>query len=99
MQNYGTEVRRRDNPDYWTKQWCANLPEGLIVVDDVRFLNEAEAVKKMGGIIVRLTRPDIKNGGNHQSETEQRQIGYDYIFEAEVGRPEQIHAALDIIVV
>ena len=98
MQSYGTEVRRKDDPDYWTNQWSATLPEGMVVVDDVRFRNEAEAVKSMGGIIVRLTRPDIRNGGDQQSETEQRDIADDYIFETEVGKPEQIYAALDFIV-
>lgn len=106
MQNYGTEVRRKDNTNYWTDKWKQRLrllsviePGKHIVVDDCRFLNEAEAIKKMGGIIVRLTRPDIADGGTHVSETEQNAIAYDYTMECPQGQPEAIHAELDKLVV
>lgn len=71
MQNYGTEVRRSGDPDYWTRRWKDTLPDGNVVVDDVRFMNEAEAVREAGGIIVRIERSDISFGGHHSSETEQ----------------------------
>lgn len=84
MQNYGTEVRRGDNPDYWVNIWKQNVDKAVnidrdhVVCDDVRFLNEAKAVKDMGGVIVRIVRPDITDTGSHQSEVEMDQIEADY---------------------
>lgn len=101
MQNYGTEVRRGDNDSYWTDQWkeaVENCSSSHIVVDDVRFLNEAEAVKEQGGIIVRLTRPDISTGGDHSSETEQLQIVADHTIECEAGGHGALYNALDKII-
>lgn len=99
MQNYGTQVRRGDRDLYWVEQWvngCLALPK--IVVDDVRFLNEAEAVKKLGGILIRLTRPDITSGGTHSSETNQLEIVADHTIECKAGEHETLYAALDKII-
>ena len=49
------------------------LPAG-VVISDVRFLNEFNAIKKMGGKMWRLTRLDAGlsgDAGQHVSETEQ----------------------------
>lgn len=47
----------------------AKNPEDLIVViDDCRFANEAEWVRKLGGDVVRLTRDGITYSGEHSSE-------------------------------
>lgn len=90
LQNYGTEVRRRDDENYWAKQWKSKAYSELlrgnsVVVDDVRFLNEAEAVRELGGIIVRLTRPDITTTGSHQSELEMDAIVPDHVIETQPG--------------
>ena len=98
MQNYGTDVRRKDDPNYWVKQWeyaYADLHPTDVVVDDVRFLNEAEAIRKMGGKIIRIVRSDIQNGGSHVSETEQDQIVPDYTIEVAEGDLEGLRAKLD----
>ena len=104
MQNYGTEVRRRENPDYWVNDWMftvakENYPfKQNIVTDDVRFLNEAKAVKDAGGTIIRLVRPDITTGGEHTSETEQLQIVADYTIELIPGDKEALYKELDAII-
>ncbi len=90
MQEYGTEVRRGDSPSYWTDQWKIKVEKALaegkhVVVDDVRFLNEAEAVKKMGGVIVRISRTDLKDTDTHASEMEMDQIVPNYKFEVGPG--------------
>lgn len=78
LQNYGTEVRRRDDENYWVNKWEQRKPlNGDIVVDDCRFLNEAEAIKRHGGIIIKIDRPGYI-GDEHQSETEQDQIKEDF---------------------
>lgn len=98
MQNYGTEVRRRDDDEYWCQQWQNALPEGNVVVDDVRFQNEAERVIDEGGILIRIKRSDVQTGGNHSSETEQDSIQCDYEIWTEKGEFEPLYDALDDIV-
>ena len=99
MQNYGTDVRRKDSDSYWTDQWLKGSTDMKnIVVDDVRFLNEAEAVRNQGGILIRLTRPDIVTGGTHASETEQMEIVVDHTINCEPGDHEDLYQKLDAIV-
>jgi len=97
MQNYGTEVRRGDDPDYWVHQWVNNRPEGLIVTDDVRFLNEAQAIKDCGGTLIRITRDDITDGGSHASETETNSIQVDHTIVAKQGDLEGMYKRIDDI--
>ena len=39
-----------------------------MIADDVRFANEAAAVRALGGIVVRLERPGIESWTSHASE-------------------------------
>jgi hypothetical protein len=85
LQEYGTEVRRADDPDYWVDAWLYKANElkraGItkIVVDDVRFRNEAHIVWDEDGTIIRITRPDYEESGDtHTSETEQASIAADH---------------------
>lgn len=65
LQEYGTEVRRADDEDYWVKQWsemvhrlCHQMHGAArIVACDLRFENEAHAIKAFHGVTVRVTRP------------------------------------------
>jgi len=73
LQWYGTDYRRKQDPDYWTKRmqdqirktpWCA--------IDDVRFPNEAKLISKLGGIVIAIEPfPGWRAGpnANHLSET------------------------------
>ena len=58
------------------KKECNHFPNWLI--SDVRFLNEAKAIKDRGGKIIKIKSP-VNDVGNHQSETELEQIEADYI--------------------
>lgn len=47
------------HPDYWTRRWQAAFrrqPKG-VVVDDVRFPAEAEALRRLGFRVIRLAAP------------------------------------------
>lgn len=58
MQTLGTEWGRKINPDAWLNVWRSQLPaSGLVVVPDVRFENEAAAIRGLGGILIHVTRP------------------------------------------
>lgn len=57
LQWWGTDYRRWQDPDYWVKSlrcWLHNHVEASVVVDDVRFPNEADLIHEMGGLLVRL---------------------------------------------
>jgi hypothetical protein len=43
-------------------------PENFWIITDVRFPNEANAIKKRGGVLIRIDRPGIESS-NHASET------------------------------
>ena len=88
QQKHGTEVRRGQDKDYWVKKWIhkyQNMFSDNVVVDDVRFFNEVEAIKNMGGIVVRVERDDIKDTGDHASETELDGYEADFTIKAEKG--------------
>lgn len=61
LQAYGTEVRRADDPLYWVRAWeemvrleVERHPVARIVSTDMRFRNEAEAIRRLGGFLVRI---------------------------------------------
>jgi hypothetical protein len=67
--------------DLWVRLWefkvSGLLGSGIqhVVVDDVRFLNEANSINEMGGYLVRVIRPRFDTvGGEHSSELEMDKI-------------------------
>lgn len=68
MQTLGTDWgRHMIHPDLWVNAWAATLPSGNVVCEDVRFGNEAEAIRKAGGIVIRINRGNPDEPG-HISE-------------------------------
>jgi hypothetical protein len=64
MQKYGQAMRYKD-PDHWLNRGIAQVdkirrlqPNCVVVFDDVRFPNEADRIREMGGIVVRVVRQD-----------------------------------------
>lgn len=63
MQTIGTEWGRNIiGQDLWINAWkraVSKLPAHIpVTVDDVRFENEAEAIRYLGGKVVRIIRPE-----------------------------------------
>lgn len=60
LQWYGTEYRRAITPGYWVEAMetelirLTNLGYEILVVDDVRFLDEAQLILRNGGLLYRL---------------------------------------------
>lgn len=87
LQAYGS-ARRALERDYWVHRlfaWAdkALFPGERLVVPDVRFRNEAEALKARGFLLVRVARPGFDNGLTpeqraHPSEDELRDYPVDY---------------------
>lgn len=80
LQNYGTDLFRKQNENYWTSKWReSTIGYSNVVIDDLRFLNEAQAVKDLGGTIIRIVRPSLgEQGDMHASEMEMDAIQPDY---------------------
>jgi hypothetical protein len=73
MQLLGTEWGRAISPDIWVNIWEHRTLSMLeddqpVVADDVRFANEAEAIRRLGGKVVRVSRPGIERPNGHASE-------------------------------
>lgn len=81
MQTLGTEWgRRMIHSDIWASAWKRHVAtlDGLVAVDDLRFPNEAAAIRDMGGVIWRVYRPGLVTM-DHASERSQRYIEEDVL--------------------
>lgn len=81
LQVLGTEVGRKmiDN-DIWVTMATKDLnPGDKIVFADVRFPNEAQAIKDLGGQVWRIERPGITAVNAHASETAMNGWSFDAI--------------------
>lgn len=77
---------RSIDPNFWVKrlrEHILNQPQaqlGKYVIDDVRFVNEAEWVRKHGGRVVRLERAIELRGFELQDESECQLDDYPFDF-------------------
>ena len=104
LQWWGTDVRRAEDSNYWinkTKLSIEHFQQGkyqCIILTDVRFENEAELITSMGGIIVKVVRPDVKkdNLSTHSSETSVSKINPESISELVSNHPAQAYHSLQL---
>ena len=74
MQTLGTEWGRACiHPDFWVKIARAKTQRIMndgrsVVIDDVRFPNEASMIHDLGGELWRIDRPGVTYDGDHSSE-------------------------------
>lgn len=65
LQYVGTDYVRNSNPTYWLDKVSGRISasprDANFVVTDVRFPNEAERIRQIGGMIVRVHRLAISN--------------------------------------
>jgi hypothetical protein len=79
LQKFGTAIRNEVCDDFWVKVCLKNCTEDCII-SDVRFKSEAEGIREIGGIIIRINR-DGAGAGNHISETALDDYCFDYIID------------------
>lgn len=93
LQHLGTDIRTVLGEDVWVNNWYERV-DGLVpdhgdredlkvVVPDVRFINEANEIRRCGGVIWRVERPDpfdLLPPDLHVSETEMDGITPDFTF-------------------
>jgi hypothetical protein len=75
MQTLGTEwARQCMGADFWMTIWKSRVQTrldrgGFVVVDDCRFANEAQAVRDLGGVHIRIARSSVvERTAEHASE-------------------------------
>lgn len=70
LQNLGLAARKVFGEDFWVNQTVDGLdPKKDYVISDVRFINEAEAIKAAGGLVIHVDRK-LQKAAGHISETE-----------------------------
>ena len=81
LQWWGTDFRRASNDKYWLDEWVkrgVNRPsDTILVAPDVRFKNEADLVRWLGGILIRVERKTTQHD-SHLSETALDEYKFDY---------------------
>lgn len=82
------EFMRFHETDYWLNRGidaCVEHVKNNYVFDDVRYINEADAIRKLGGVILRIERYEKHNpyGKNLDtpSETDLDKYTFDYTVE------------------
>lgn len=71
LQRFGTDVGRElYGEGFWVDRVTDQIkPGGKYVIPDVRFLNEALAVRRFGGLVFRVNRPGVGAVNTHISDT------------------------------
>jgi len=87
LQRFGTEVGRELwGEDFWVNAAIDSISDGSrVVVSDVRYPNEADAVKKLGGEVWRVVRPGYGAANDHASEHALNDYDFDYMIENNSG--------------
>lgn len=68
LQDHGM-MRREQDYDYWIKQSGLLTQEGRIIVTDVRFINEINAIHALDGVVVYLFKLGQECDDKHVSES------------------------------
>ena len=113
LQIVGTELLREGfNKNVHVASTMANIKDkDNVIITDLRFPNELEAVKKRGGITIRVNRPcnicggsgyhkmscPVSKSGEHYSETAIDKSKFDYVIENSGSIEELIEKVREIL--
>lgn len=101
MQRLGTEWGRQTiHKDVWIKMWESRQRRfPFVVVDDMRFPNEYEMVKKQGGVLIRIERDKARseNRERHESEGALNEFEFDHVIYNNGSVPELEEKIVSII--
>jgi hypothetical protein len=79
LQALGYSARVHINPNVWIMAAFSGMTRNEnYVIADVRFRNEANAIKEFGGQIWRIQRPGVEAVNGHVSEWEMDEYEYDW---------------------
>jgi hypothetical protein len=99
LQLIGEGYRNAISPDIWIDRACdeiRSIGNWRIVIDDLRYKNEAERLKALGFILIKIVRNDrpIDRDQTHKSEVDLADYPFDYVIEND-GTIDDLHAAID----
>jgi hypothetical protein len=109
LQKIGTGIfRNQIDKDFWVKEAEKTLKKSMIlmvekenvVIDDIRFPDESELIKKYNGIIVKVVREnhsDNITNSDHESEKYVDIIPYKYLITAKSGEIGLLQFQMDIV--
>lgn len=61
------------------KQLRLNNPNIMITVDDVRFEDEYNCIKDLGGVVIKIYRSSVESGNNTDKHISESGCSYDYM--------------------
>lgn len=81
LQVFGTEVgREMFGQNFWIDQAFKQIdPAANVVIADVRFPNEADAIKQRGGHVIRINRHNVTAVNSHKSEHAMDNYLFDHV--------------------
>lgn len=103
LQWIGTDWARAIDPHVWVNILCEKVDKigdgDNIIVTDVRFVDEFEALKRRNFVMVRLIRDTEEKADSHASEQSalQAELPWDYVIENN-GTLEELYVQLDSII-
>lgn len=97
LQRVGAEGGRQvHGEDAWVDV-AMRAADHRTVFSDVRFPNEADAIRSLGGIVVRINRPGVGPANGHTSETALDNYEFDFVV-TNAGTVGQLQAAVVLLV-
>lgn len=82
LQSLGYAARQKIGEGVWIEAALSNLdPEKNYVIADVRFTNEAETIRMLGGEIWRVERPEVVAVNSHISEVDMSGYIFDEVLQ------------------
>jgi hypothetical protein len=97
LQRVGTEGGRQvHGEDAWVDV-AMRAADHRTVFSDVRFPNEADTIRSLGGIVIRINRPGVEPTNGHPSETALDNYEFDFVV-SNTGTTRQLQAAVVRIV-
>lgn len=85
LERLGTDAIRALAPDFWVRIAAQRIEAapGSVVITDVRFPNEADKVRELGGVVARVVRTgQAAEEGAHVSDTAMDDYETDFEFKA-----------------
>jgi hypothetical protein len=81
LQRFGTEVgREMFGQNFWVDLAISKIQPGdKVVFADVRYKNEADAIRNLGGPVVRVARDGVGPANNHSSEHDLNTYDFDLV--------------------
>ena len=103
LQKIGTDIfREQVDPNYWVDKLLNNLDSNTdYVIDDIRFPNEAMAIRGTGGKIIKVECPNHPRALQEEAATHMSESGVDEItlfdlrISAAYGQLERLYHSID----